>query len=85
MVGGVFYSDAYTRQLGERSVCLRHATRHSVFGVGMCAPVSRPGIYYKTTPTRSRALALVLQSCVGEVTKQTKRKIKKKVHIEMQI
>ena len=75
MVGGVFYSAAYTRQLGERSVCPRHATRHSAFGAGVCASGSGPGVYCETTPTRSRALAPVLPSCVGEVTKETKRNI----------
>ena len=77
MVGDIFYSAAYTRQLGERSVCLRHATRHSAFGAGVCAPASGPGIYRETTPTRSRALAHVLPSCAGEITRQTKRNILK--------
>ena len=83
MVGDIFYSAAYTRQLGERSVCPRHVTCHSAFGAGVCAPA--PGVYCETTPTCSRAVAPVLPGCVGEVTKQTKRNILKKVRIEMQI
>ena len=75
MVGGIFYNAAYTRQQGERFVCPCHATRHSAFGAGVCAPASGPGVYCETTPTRSRAQAPVLPSCVGEVTKQTKRNI----------
>ena len=75
MVGDVLYSAAYTRQLGEQSLCLHHATRHSAFGAGVCAPTSGPGVFCETTPTRSRALAPVLPSCVGEVTKQTKRNV----------
>ena len=75
MVGGVFFSAAYMRQLGERSVCLRHATCYSAFGAGVCAPTSGPGVYCETTPTRSRALTPVLPSCVGEITKQMKRNI----------
>ena len=62
MVGGIFYSVAYTRQLGEQSVCPRHATRHSAFGAGVCAPASGPGVYCKTTHTYSQVVLARLPS-----------------------